>query len=141
MPPYLPDRMEAGTQNAPAAAVLSSGIGYIRKTGRSRIEAHENELMRHMSALLGRHEEIEQFVSNEDDMSSVLSFRVKGRDCETIAQQLSEQENCVRSGLHCAPLAHESAGTLRSGTVRMSFSPFNTHKEIETVAAKLIKII
>lgn len=141
MPPYLPDRLEAGTQNAPAAAALSAGIGYIRKTGRSRIEAHEKELMRHMSAILGKHREIEQFVSNEDEMSGVLSFRVKGRDCETIAQQLSEQEICVRSGLHCAPLAHESAGTLRSGTVRMSFSPFNTHKEIETVAAKLIKII
>lgn len=141
MPPYLPDRLEAGTQSAPAAAALSAGIRYIRKTGRFRIEAHEKELMRHMSSLLEKNREIEQFVTKNDEMSGVLSFRVKGRDCETIAQQLSEQEICVRSGLHCAPLAHESAGTLRSGTVRMSFSPFNTHKEIETVAAKLIKII
>ena len=124
-----------------AAAALSAGIGYIRKAGRSRIEAHEKELMRHMSALLGKHEEIEQFVSNEDEMSGVLSFRVKGRDCEMIAQSLGEQGICVRSGLHCAPLAHESVGTLESGTVRMSFSPFNTHAEIETAAAKLIKII
>ena len=94
-----------------------------------------------MSALLRKSSEIEQFVTSEDEMSGVLSFRVKGRDCETIAQILGEQGVCVRSGLHCAPLAHESAGTLESGTVRMSFSPFNTHAEIETVAAKLIKII
>ena len=141
MPPYLPDRLEAGTQNAPAAAALSAGIHFIQKTGRTRIETHEKELMRHMSSLLVKYSEIEQFVTKDDEMSGVLSFRVKGRDCEMIAQRLGEQGICVRSGLHCAPLAHESAGTLRSGTVRMSFSPFNTHAEIETAAAKLIKFI
>ena len=141
MPAYLPDRLEAGTQNAPAAAALAAGIRYIEKTGRARIEAHEKDLMRHMSALLEKHSEIEQFVSKENNMSGVLSFRVRGHDCEEIAEKLGAQGICVRSGLHCAPLAHESAGTLKTGTVRMSFSPFNTHAEIETAAGKLIKII
>ena len=41
---------------------------------------------------------------------------------------------CVRAGLHCAPLAHESAGTLETGTVRFSLSAFNTEREILEIA-------
>ena len=40
----------------------------------------------------------------------------------------------MRAGLHCAPLAHESAGTLETGTVRFSLSAFNTEREILEIA-------
>ena len=141
MPPYLPDRLEAGTQNAPAAAALAAGIRFITAYGREKIEIHEKQLCRHMTELLAKRREIEVFASSEQNQSGVLSFRVHGHSCEEIAERLGGQGICVRSGLHCAPLAHESAGTLESGTVRMSFSPFNTHAEIEKSAAELIKII
>jgi selenocysteine lyase/cysteine desulfurase len=36
----------------------------------------------------------------------------------------------VRAGLHCAPMAHRSGGTLETGTVRVSFSAFNTSAEV-----------
>ena len=42
-------------------------------------------------------------------------------DCEAAAEYLGNKGIAVRAGLHCAPLAHESAGTLQSGTVRISF--------------------
>ena len=42
-------------------------------------------------------------------------------DCEEAAQRLADRGIAVRAGLHCAPLAHESAGTLSTGTVRISF--------------------
>ena len=42
-------------------------------------------------------------------------------DCEEMAAQLGKLDIAVRAGLHCAPLAHESAGTLGTGTVRVSF--------------------
>ena len=141
MPAYLPERLEAGTQNAPAAAALSAGISYIQSRGRDRIEAHEKELFRHMKKLLEKRREIELFSAPPGEQSGVLSLRVRGRDCEEIASALSREDICVRSGLHCAPLAHNSAGTLETGTVRLSFSPFNTQGEIEKAAAKLIKII
>lgn len=141
MPPYLPDRLEAGTQNAPAAAALAAGIRYIRSRGRERIEAHEKELCRHMAEILKGRGEIGLFLPPQPEQSGVLSLRVRGRDCEEIAALLGREGICVRSGLHCAPLAHRSAGTLDTGTVRMSFSPFNTHAEVEKAAAKLIKII
>ena len=44
-----------------------------------------------------------------------------GFDCEELGQRLGEQGFALRAGLHCAPLAHESAGTLETGTVRVSF--------------------
>ena len=141
MPPYLPDRLEAGTQNAPAAAALAAGIRYIRSRGREKIEAHERELCRHMAGILKGRDGLELFLPPQTEQSGVLSLRVCGRDCEEIASLLGREEICVRSGLHCAPLAHRSAGTLDTGTVRMSFSPFNTHAEVEKAAAKLIKII
>ena len=64
--------------------------------------------------------------------SGVLSFLLPGEDCEDTARRLAEQGIAVRAGLHCAPLAHESAGTFESGTVRVSFSVFNTMTEVET---------
>ena len=140
MPDYLPDRLEAGTQNAPAAAALSAGIRYIRRRGRVEIERHERDLCTHMAELLQKAPDLECFCSREHQ-SGVLSFRSRSRDCEEIAARLAEQDICVRTGLHCAPLAHKSAGTLSTGTVRISFSPFNTHPEVEAFASKLRKII
>jgi selenocysteine lyase/cysteine desulfurase len=51
-------------------------------------------------------------------------------NCEDFAAALSQNGICVRSGLHCAPYAHRTVGTIDTGTVRFSFSPFNTEDEI-----------
>ena len=59
-----------------------------------------------------------------------FSFRAAGRDCEEVGEALGEQGFALRAGLHCAPLAHPSAGTLETGTVRASGSAFNTPQEI-----------
>lgn len=63
--------------------------------------------------------------------AGVLSFRVRGRDPELIGEALAERGIAVRAGLHCAPLAHRSAGTLNTGTVRVSFSAFNAPGDCE----------
>ena len=67
---------------------------------------------------------LEIFRGAAGTQSGVLSFRPLRGDCESLAQQLSDRGICVRSGLHCAPYAHRSAGTLETGTIRASFSPF-----------------
>ena len=59
-----------------------------------------------------------------------LSFQGKG-DCEELAQALEKEGIALRAGLHCAPLAHESAGTLETGTLRASFALFNRGEETE----------
>ena len=61
-------------------------------------------------------------------------------DCEEAAQLLGQRGIAVRAGLHCAPVAHESAGTFATGTVRLSFSAFNTEAEIARFAAVCGKV-
>ena len=56
-----------------------------------------------------------------ENQSGTVSFLSENRDCEEIAAILSARGIGVRAGLHCAPLAHQSAGTLETGTVRVSF--------------------
>ena len=51
-------------------------------------------------------------------------------EAERVGAVLAEREIAVRAGLHCAPLAHRSAGTEEGGTVRLSFSDFNTQEEV-----------
>ena len=63
--------------------------------------------------------------------TGVLSFTREGMDVEEIGGQLAKRGIAVRAGLHCAPAAHKSAGTLSSGTVRVSFSDWNTPEEIQ----------
>jgi len=43
----------------------------------------------------------------------------------------------VRGGLHCAPLMHEALGTLDDGLIRISFSSFNSEREIDLLIAAL----
>ena len=52
--------------------------------------------------------------------ASTVSF-LPGCDCEEAAAFLARQGIAVRAGLHCAPYAHKNAGTLDTGTVRVSF--------------------
>ena len=70
------------------------------------------------------------------DQGGTLSFVPPG-DCEELADRLGKQGIAVRAGLHCAPLAHESAGTLQTGTVRISFghdaAPYQTHRLLQVL--------
>ena len=132
MPADLPDRLEAGTHNMPGIAGLLEGIKFVRRTGPERIAQREKRLTRRASVGLSRLPGVEIF-TDENDMvqTGVLSFRVKGVDSELIGEELAKRQIAVRAGLHCAPLAHRTAGTLETGTVRISPSVFNTEMHID----------
>ena len=132
MPEFLPDRLEAGTHNIPGIAGLLEGVRFVRRRGVERIGEHEMRLVARMVGELRKIHGVHVFAQDNGAccQSGVLSFVVEGRDCEQIGQSLAERGFAVRCGLHCAPLAHESAGTLECGTVRVSTSAFNTEREI-----------
>ena len=134
MPAYLPDRLEAGTHNMPGIAGLLAGMRWIESRGEAEIARREARLRRRVSKALAGHD-IRVFESWDDrTQAGVLSVQIPGLDCEEAARRLAERGVAVRAGLHCAPLAHETAGTLAEGTVRLSFSPFTTEREALTAA-------
>ena len=126
MPAWLPDRLEAGTLNVPGIAGLSAGIAHIKQLRIDRILEREQREARRCGKQL---EKLGFQVFMGQHQSGTISF-VPDIDCEEFAGYLGEQGIAVRAGLHCAPLAHESAGTLKTGTVRVSFghdaSPWQT---------------
>ena len=130
MPGYLPDRLEAGTHNVPGIAGLLAGMEYVRVRGAEKIMDQECALLCTAVEELRDFAGAELFTGQEGMQSGVLSLRVRGMDCDEAANQLSERGICLRSGLHCAPFAHKSAGTLETGTLRMSFSPFVSESEL-----------
>ena len=69
-----------------------------------------------------------------------MSFRGK-MDCEALARALSRRGIALRAGLHCAPMAHESAGTLDTGTLRVSFGHTAGHYQTEALTEALGKIL
>ncbi len=117
MPDFLPDMGEAGTLNVPGIAGLSAGLAYVMGQGTDRILAREQQEARRCADALQKRG-FKVFAG--DHQCGTVSF-VPDMDCEELATLLGEEGIAVRAGLHCAPLAHESAGTLDTGTVRVSF--------------------
>ena len=138
MPDFLPDRLEAGTHNVCGIAGLAEGIRYVLKRTPQAIFSHERRLLRRMRSVLERTEGIRPFFG--EAQSGVVSFVTERIDCEEAAQRLSELGIAVRAGLHCAPVAHTSGGTFTTGTVRLSFSAFNTEEEIRRFAGLCGKV-
>lgn len=140
MPDALPERLEAGTVNMPGIAGLHEGLRFIRRGGPERMLAHERELLRLAVSLLGNNTALRLYASPEPELQTgVLSFTAKGTDCESTAEKLSREGVAVRAGLHCAPLAHDTAGT--DGTVRISFGAFNRSAEVRKLAGILERIL
>ena len=138
MPAFLPDRLEAGTHNIPGIAGLLEGVRWVRRKTPERILHHEQALLSAMAARLRQVKGLEVFAAPEvRTQAGVLSVRLAGADCETLGERLGMAGVAVRAGYHCAPLAHQTAGTADTGTVRLSFSPFNTLPEIQTAAEKV----
>ena len=126
MPDFLPDRLEAGTHNVPGIAGLGAGIRFVLAKGVENINRHEQQLLSCVINELGELPQIELYHGQKGTQSGVLSFKCRGMDCEELGRKLAAEGVCVRAGLHCSPYAHRSAGTIESGTVRVSFSPFVT---------------
>lgn len=117
MPPELPERLEAGTLNVPGIAGLREGLRLVKRTGPGELFRRERQAAQTAAKLL----ESRGFrVYRGANQGGTVSFLPK-YPCEEAAGILAERGIGVRAGLHCAPLAHESAGTLETGTVRLSF--------------------
>lgn len=135
MPDHLPDRLEAGTHNVTGIAGLSAGVDYVLARGCTEIRRHERALLEHFYSEISAIPGLRSFYTKDAGLQcSVLSVLPDAKSCEAFAEELDANGIAVRTGLHCAPTAHRTVGTLESGTVRFSFSPFNTAAQMERAA-------
>ena len=131
MPDFLPDRAEAGTLNVPGFAGLTEGIRLILEEGAASIGRRESALGAYTAQELGK---LGYEVFSGAYQGGTVSFRGK-TDCQTLCDELPDF--AMRAGLHCAPLAHKSAGTLHTGTVRISFGWNSTREDADALLRAL----
>jgi len=136
MPDFLPDRGEAGTLNVPGIAGLEAGIRWLQREGLQKIARREQNAAQCCAEGLRA---MGMRVFSGPHQSGTISF-VPGCDCEEAADLLAKQGIAVRAGLHCAPLAHESAGTLDTGTVRVSFGHDASSAQIRALLRGVSKL-
>lgn len=142
MPSFYPDMLESGTVNVVGAAGLTAGVSYINRVEIDSIYDHEIKLAQQFYDRLYDMPNILLYSSapRKDYAVPTLSFNVKGKACTEVSKLFDEKNIAVRSGLHCAPLAHGFLGTQEMGTVRASFSNFNTLNQID-YAGKILHSI
>lgn len=132
-PVVMPDLLESGTLNTPGIAGLAKGIEFIQKTGQEKLAVYKNSLVKML------HEGIREIkgmklysVDLIENNTGITALNYRDIDSEEISEILDKQYNiATRAGIHCAPYAHSTLGTLDRGIVRLSVGCFNTPEEIE----------
>ncbi|HDR5039328.1 TPA: aminotransferase class V-fold PLP-dependent enzyme [Bacillus anthracis] len=132
-PEMLPDRYESGTPNAPGIVGLGAGIEFILKESLDKIRNHEKQLTHYFIEELKKIEMVKIYGPKDaEKQGAVISINIGDEDSSEIAFILDKVFNiAVRSGLHCAPMAHKTIGSFEQGTVRFSIGYFNTKEDID----------
>jgi cysteine desulfurase / selenocysteine lyase len=134
----LPYKFEAGTPNIADVVATKFAIDYILSLGKENIAAHEHALLEYATAKL---EEIENLsiVGTASEKIGVISFTIKGVHPQDIGILLDQQGIAVRTGHHCTQPLMQFFGI--PGTVRASFSVYNTFEEIDIFVKALQKVV
>ncbi|MGZ4134586.1 MAG: aminotransferase class V-fold PLP-dependent enzyme [Tumebacillaceae bacterium] len=134
-PATRPDRYESGTRNMVGIAGLLAGVTFLEETGLDTIRAHEEALTERLHRGLLEVPGVTVYGPPLGEARSPLvSFSVEGFESHEVGFILDRNYGiCVRSGLHCAPLAHETIGTTEQGVVRASIGYFNSEQDIDTL--------
>ena len=141
-PRTMPDKYEIGSHNAIGLAGLSEGVAWVLERGVAELRDHDRGLCELFIELTGGVEHLTVYGPKEPDLrAGVFSVNLPGLGPRELAACLERDFGiCVRPGVHCAPLAHETIGTHPSGTCRFSFGPFTTEEHIRRAAEALAKI-
>ena len=142
-PDYLPDKYESGTLNTPGIAGLKEGINFINNFGLTQIKEKEEFLTsRFIEGLLNIPSIAVYGPLNAQKRTAAISINSTKISNSELGYALdTEYGIMVRTGLHCAPLAHKTIGTFPEGTIRFSFGPFNDIKDIDYALYAVMSII
>lgn len=141
-PELMPDRFESGTVNVPGIIGLRAGLEFVRTRGMDAIRHHECSIANRIYQGLSGIPNVRLYTPapREGVLAPVISFNIKGLGSEQTAALLNESGIAVRAGLHCAPAAHRTFGTLETGTVRVSPGAFNTERDATVLIKSVFQI-
>ncbi|EJP6473982.1 aminotransferase class V-fold PLP-dependent enzyme [Clostridium botulinum] len=142
-PDFLPDKFESGTMNTPGIAGLLAGIEYINEEGLNAIKEREECLSKEFINGLLNINSIKVYGPLDASLrTATISINSSKIDNSELGFLLdSEFGIMVRTGLHCAPLAHKTIGSFPQGTLRFSFGAFNDIKDINYALYALNNIL
>lgn len=141
-PNLYPDKYESGTHNTPGIAGLGAGVDFILETGIDNIRRHEEELTQYFIDGVSKIENLILYgPKSAKEKAAVVAINIGDMDSGEVTFRLnSEFDIATRSGIHCAPLAHQTIGTIKQGAVRFSFGYFNTKSDVDK-AIEALRII
>ena len=146
VPIFLPDRFEPGTPNIPGILGLHAALCDLEQTDMNATRRHELELTQYFINGIQQMDPTEAVLRvigkhNSKDRTSVVSVQTLQLDMARAAYELDATYGIMtRVGLHCAPSAHKALGTYPKGTIRFSFGPENTQREIDLALHALAEI-
>lgn len=138
MPESIPERYEMGTLNIVGAAGLNAALGWIEEIGIAKIAKREKENREYLLSVLSEYDFM-KIVGNSKggEYVGLVSCLIDGISSDSAGVIFDQCGIAVRTGLHCAPLAHQFLGTYPAGTVRFSVSYFTSEEEYEELRRAL----
>jgi selenocysteine lyase/cysteine desulfurase len=129
----FPHRLECGTLNLLGIIGLAGGLDFVIGEGAQTIHRREMDLLSRLRDGLHGLERVELYCGETlPDHVGLITGNVKGIDPADVGAILDADFGiAARTGLHCAPLVHETLGTYPQGGVRFSVGPFNTREDID----------
>lgn len=142
-PEFLPDKYESGTQNAPGIAGLAAGVKTVQQIGLAAIKKQKEKLTAAFLDGLAALPKIQVYGTKDPaTTTATISLNLQGVDNGDLSFMLEQGYGIMtRSGLHCAPLAHQTIGSFPVGTLRFSFGQQNTEEEVNDIILALREII
>ncbi len=139
-PTFMPDRFESGSHNAIGLAGLAAALKWIEGRSVKSLHEHDSSLSRRFLDEINDCEGITVFGPTDPRQRvAVFGLRVTGFEPAELSAALDADFGILsRSGIQCAPLAHETIGTLATGgTTRLSFGAFNTFEDVARCTSAL----
>ena len=138
MPLSLPERYEMGTMNLIGVAGLHAALKWINDISISSLREKESQNRQRLLEILDDYwfiKVVGNFPKNE--YVGIVSCLIDGISSDRAGKIFDKVGIAVRTGLQCAPLAHEFAGTYPAGTIRFSVSYFTTEQDFQELISAL----
>lgn len=138
MPESIPEKYEMGTLNIVGVAGLNASIDWIQKISIEKLKNEEDAKRQRLIDLLEQYDFI-KIVGNSSECNyvGIVSCLIDGISSDSAGSIFDQQGIAVRTGLHCAPLAHQFLGTYPTGTIRFSVNYFTSDQDFEELQEAL----